>query len=182
MKKGNKIEPERSDEAEPVSTVERSGDRDETGRFLTGNSGGGRKKGSRSRINEKFLTKLEDIFDRRGDDALEKAVTANPMKFIQLVAGLLPARLEARLEGMIEHRRVGEFRSTDSIDDILELVAHEVGIEKAIKLAELLEVQPPDSLTGRQTLLPPKKEICPYPEGTTNYRDWYRRRYGVFPG
>ena len=41
----------------------------------------GRPKGSRSRINEKFLVKLEDIWDRRGDEMLEKAVTAEPMKF-----------------------------------------------------------------------------------------------------
>jgi hypothetical protein len=47
---------------------------------------------------------------------------------------------------MIEHHHVSEFGSTNSIDDILELVAQEAGVEKAIKLAELLEVEPPVSL------------------------------------
>jgi hypothetical protein len=111
--------------------------------FKPGQSGNpsGRPKGSRSRISEKFLTKLEDIFDRRGDDALEKAVTANPMKFIQLVAGLLPARLEARLEGMIEHRHVDEFDAANGINDILNLVAREAGIEGALILAKMFDVE-----------------------------------------
>jgi hypothetical protein len=157
--------------------------------FKPGQSGNpaGRPKGSRSRISEKFLTKLEDIFERRGDEALEKAVTANPMKFISMIAGLLPAQLEARMQALVEHRH--EFGNAESIADVLELVANEAGAEAALKLADAFGLE--DHLEfGRRdaefsdksamALLP--KEVCPFdPSDNGNYRDWHRRHYGRFP-
>ena len=50
----------------------------------------GRPKGSRGKLGESFLEKVNDIWQRRGDEALEKSVTAEPMQFCKMVKDLLP--------------------------------------------------------------------------------------------
>jgi hypothetical protein len=57
----------------------------------------GRPVGSRNRINEKFLTKLERICDEHGDAMMEKAALAEPMQFIKMWAGLQPTKVEAKM-------------------------------------------------------------------------------------
>jgi hypothetical protein len=68
--------------------------------FKPGQSGNpaGRPKGSRSRLNEKFLIKLERVCDKHGDAMMEKAAVAEPMQFLKMWAGLQPANVEARME------------------------------------------------------------------------------------
>jgi hypothetical protein len=154
-------------------------ERDETGRFLTGNNGGGRPRGARSKLSERFLNALQADFEQHGPDVIAKVRIEKPDVYLKVVANLMPARLEAQLEAKVEHHHVGEFGDANSIPEILELVAREAGHEAARTLAAMFGIE----FSGDQTLLPPKKaeEICPYPEGTANHRSWYHRRYGGFP-
>lgn len=64
-----------------------------TGRFLTGNNGGGRPKGSRNRLGEQFLDDLYALWETDGVAALKQARDEKPMEFVKMVAGLLPKEL-----------------------------------------------------------------------------------------
>lgn len=77
----------------------------DTGRFLTGNSGGGRPRGSRNKLGEKFLEDLQALWKEEGASILRDARKEKPMEFAKMVAGLLPGELLIRkepLSGMTE--------------------------------------------------------------------------------
>jgi hypothetical protein len=66
-------------------------DRDETtGRFLTGNSGGGRPKGSRNILAEEFLKDVLVEWESHGAVAVSDMREKNPGDFVKMVASLLP--------------------------------------------------------------------------------------------
>lgn len=69
----------------------------ETGRFLPGNTGfGGRPKGSRNKLGEKFLEDLQELWASDGKTVLREARAEKPMEFAKMVAGLLPSELLVR--------------------------------------------------------------------------------------
>lgn len=69
---------------------------DKSGRFLTGNSGGGRPKGSRNRLGEAFVQALHDDFQRHGIETIEKVRSERPHEYLKVVASLLPKQLEIK--------------------------------------------------------------------------------------
>lgn len=75
-----------SPEGEPAT-------RDSRGRFLTGNNGGGRKRGSRNRLTETFLAAIECDFAEHGPDALERLRRDDPAAYLRIIASLLPRDL-----------------------------------------------------------------------------------------
>jgi hypothetical protein len=68
--------------------------RDEHGRFLTGNSGGGRPKGSRNKLSEAFWNDLAQAWDEHGQAAMKTLATEEPAKFVQVAASLMPKELK----------------------------------------------------------------------------------------
>jgi hypothetical protein len=87
-------------EQEPDLTGSETGSKQVESWFKPGVSGNknGRPRGSRSRINEKFLGALERIWDEHGEDAMAKAALGEPMQFVKMVAGLLPSKVESSLQ------------------------------------------------------------------------------------
>ncbi len=72
--------------------------RDEhTGRFVTGNKGGGRQKGSRNKLGEQFVSDLYSEWRKSGVAALKHVAENDPTAFCKIVANILPARLEQTL-------------------------------------------------------------------------------------
>lgn len=67
--------------------------RDEKGRFLTGNSGGGRPKGARNRLTELFLSVIVADFAEHGADAIARLRTDDPATYLRLVGALVPREL-----------------------------------------------------------------------------------------
>jgi hypothetical protein len=67
-----------------------------TGRFLTGNSGGGRKRGARNRLSEAFLEDLQALWERQGEAVLERAARENPVAMTKIIAGILPREVLVR--------------------------------------------------------------------------------------
>jgi hypothetical protein len=61
-----------------------------TGRFLTGNNGGGRKPGSRAKLGEQFVSDLRDCWQKHGAQALERCALEEPAQFVRVMASLLP--------------------------------------------------------------------------------------------
>jgi hypothetical protein len=65
--------------------------KDEAGRFLTGNIGGGRPKGSRNKLGEAFLKALQEDFDAYGAEAITRTRESKPEVYVRVIAGLLPS-------------------------------------------------------------------------------------------
>ena len=82
-----------------TNTKQTSDGRDErTGRFLTGNNGGGRPKGSRNRLGEKFIEDAYAEWKKSGPAALETMAKTDPGGFVRVIAGILPAKLDVTIE------------------------------------------------------------------------------------
>jgi hypothetical protein len=79
-------------------TVTRAPARDGSGRFLTGNIGGGRPRGSRSKLTETFLATIARDFESNGADALEALRLEDPASYLRLVASLVPRGLVLQYE------------------------------------------------------------------------------------
>lgn len=75
------------DSAAPTSA------RDQLGRFLTGNNGGGRRKGSRNKLTERFLDAIADDFADHGAQAIARIRTDDPAAYLKIVRSLLPHEL-----------------------------------------------------------------------------------------
>ena len=74
---------------------ESGGERNETGRFITGNNGGpGRPKGARNKLSEAFLQTLADDFDANGKKVIEQVRAERPHDYLKVCASVMPKRLE----------------------------------------------------------------------------------------
>ena len=72
--------------------------RDRNGRFLTGNNGGGRPKGSRNKLGEKFIEDAYAEWQKSGPAALKTMAETDPGGFVRMIAGILPAKLDVTIE------------------------------------------------------------------------------------
>ena len=61
-----------------------------TGRFLAGNSGGGRKPGSRNKLSEAFIADVQASWEKHGAEVLERVVREDPGTYLRIIAGLMP--------------------------------------------------------------------------------------------
>lgn len=104
--------------------------RDSQGRFLTGNSGGGRRKGSRNKLTERFLDTIADDFAQHGADAIARVRMNDPISYLKIVGSLIPRELilqreeapainltEVTHEELVEY--IDERRRQQSIEGIL---------------------------------------------------------------
>jgi hypothetical protein len=65
----------------------------ETGRFVSGNIGGGRKKGSRNKLGEAFIDALYDDFNEHGVAAIKTVRDERPDQYLKVIASLLPKEM-----------------------------------------------------------------------------------------
>jgi hypothetical protein len=79
------------------SETQTNGRDPETGRFLTGNNGGGRPKGSRNKLGEQFLADLHAEWKKSGPAALKAMAENDPSGFVRVVANILPRELDFAL-------------------------------------------------------------------------------------
>lgn len=78
-----------------MTTSSSSADKDvKTGRFLSGNNGGGRPRGSRNLLTTEFLDDLRTAWAKHGSGALERCAIEDPTQFCRIVASLLPRQAE----------------------------------------------------------------------------------------
>ena len=68
--------------------------------FEKGNTYGGRPKGARTKLGEKFMQSCLDIFESDGEAALRQMVVRHPEKFCSMIAGILPKQLKAEVHDM----------------------------------------------------------------------------------
>lgn len=64
--------------------------KDEKGRFLSGNIGGGRPKGARAKLGEAFIEALRDDFEQHGVAAIQMVRAEKPDQYLKVIASLMP--------------------------------------------------------------------------------------------
>ncbi|RTE92763.1 hypothetical protein [Bradyrhizobium sp. LVM 105] len=83
-----------------------------TGRFLTGNSGGGRKPGARAKFSERFVADLAKLWDEQGEDILLRLARDDPAALLKVLASLMPKTIDLNANVGIDARNVLDaFRS-----------------------------------------------------------------------
>lgn len=75
---------------------------EKTGRFLTGNIGGGRKKGSRNKLGEEFLQDMLEAWQAQGKEVIARVIEERPQDFMKVVASLLPRDVNLNVNSMEE--------------------------------------------------------------------------------
>jgi len=89
-----------------------------TGRFLTGNNGGGRRVGSRNRLGEQFIADLRSDWEQHGPSVIEAVRTTDPSTYLRVVAGLLPREAQLDVNIGVDVRSFAEkFRSAVAMLD-----------------------------------------------------------------
>lgn len=68
--------------------------KDEKGRFVTGNIGGGRPKGARAKLGEAFLQAMQADFAQHGIAAVEAVRTEKPDQYLKVIASMLPKEID----------------------------------------------------------------------------------------
>jgi hypothetical protein len=98
----------------------------ETGRFVTGNVGGGRPKGSRGLLAEIFLDDLYQDWKERGAQAIQTVFETRPADYLKIVAmvvskcedlGLDNELRDAAVERFIEERRQQALKMIAKMDE-----------------------------------------------------------------
>jgi len=62
--------------------------------FVKGQPSGGRRQGARNRLTTKFLESLAKDFEEHGEGIIKIARVEEPMRYLQLVASVLPKEFE----------------------------------------------------------------------------------------
>jgi hypothetical protein len=102
--------------------------RDErTGRFLTGNIGGGRKVGSRNKLTTEFIDDLYAKWRKHGKDVLDRVIKDDPAAFLRTVAQILPKELDATL-----NVNVGLFAAAKDFHEAYSLALKHIGAQPAL--------------------------------------------------
>ena len=120
----------------PESKIESPApDRDEkSGRFLTGNNGGGRPRGSRNKLAGELIDALYQEFCQSGPEVIKKVATTDPTSFLRIVTGLLPR------EVVVAALHVSTKNALEELTDARDFAA-------AYKLArDMIGAEPPELL------------------------------------
>lgn len=75
---------------------------EKTGRFVSGNIGGGRPKGSRNKLGEAFLTDMLTDWEANGVAAIARVRDERPHEYLKVVASILPKELNIKVNELDE--------------------------------------------------------------------------------
>ena len=82
----------------------------ETGRFLTGNKGGGRPLGARNKLGEAFIEALHESFIEHGATAIQTVIDEKPEQYLKVIASLCPKDLNLTVNNDAENMSDDEIR------------------------------------------------------------------------
>jgi hypothetical protein len=112
-----------------MNTTRTLDQRDERGRFLTGNIGGGRPKGSRNRLGEKFIEDACEEWKKSGPAALATMAKTDPGGFVRVIAGILPTKLDVTIEQEL-------FAAATTFAEAFRIARRHIGAEDQLKAIE----------------------------------------------
>lgn len=91
--------------------------KDEKGRFVTGNIGGGRPKGSRNKLGEAFLDDMFEDWRENGKAAIIAVRTDKPDQYLKVVASILPKELNVNVnevDSLTDDELIERIRALDA--------------------------------------------------------------------
>jgi hypothetical protein len=100
-----------------------------TGRFLTGNNGGGRPKGSRNRLASEFIDALANDFSEHGASAIETVRKEKPDVYLRVVASILPSQLDVAISNVNIFAEV-DLSDAAEFNAAFELASKVIGVEQ----------------------------------------------------
>jgi len=106
-----------------------------TGRFVSGNIGGGRPKGSRNKLGEAFIQAMYSDFTEHGETVIETVRTEKPDQYLKVVASILPQQLNVRVSEFDE-------LTDDQIDQRINALARALQLETGTIAAAGREAAP----------------------------------------
>lgn len=101
---------------------------EKTGRFVSGNIGGGRGKGSRNKLGEAFIAALHDDFNEHGVTAIQAVRAERPHEYLKVIASLLPKELKVTTESELTDDQLDQRIRQLAAALSLELNGDEAGI------------------------------------------------------
>jgi hypothetical protein len=90
---------------------------DDKGRFVSGNIGGGRPKGSRNKLGEQFIQDLQADWEKHGVETLVKVREEKPDQYLKVVASILPKDLNVNInqtDDLTDEQLIQRIRSLDA--------------------------------------------------------------------
>ena len=106
-----------------------------TGRFVTGNIGGGRTKGARNKIGEAFLSDMLADWEQHGPNVIETVRMEKPDQYLKVVASILPQQLNVRVSEFDE-------LTEDQLDQRINAIARALQLEAGTIAAAGREAAP----------------------------------------
>jgi hypothetical protein len=93
--------PQEMDHLADVDVTDRNAMRcPETGKFIKGWKGGGRKKGSKDKLNQQVIGTMEKLWSQRGEEIMDHLADTKPEVLAGLIARLIPQSLaEEAIQG-----------------------------------------------------------------------------------
>jgi hypothetical protein len=73
---------------------------EKTGRFITGNSGGGRPHGWRNQLGEAFVASIYEDWQKHGPAAIAKVRETRPADYLKVIASILPKDLNMKVSAI----------------------------------------------------------------------------------
>lgn len=116
----------------PVPTANTLPVRDNKGRFLTGNTGGGRRKGSRNKLSEMFLNTIVEDFAEHGAATLERLRNEDPGLYLKMIAVLVPKSLIREYETKHDYTNLSE----EEVIELLEEARRKHIVEKMLEAVQ----------------------------------------------
>ena len=107
-----------ANELAPLAKLADAADQPERGpdgRFLTGNNGGKRPKGSRNKLSEVFLSALASDFQEHGAEAIETLRLTDPKAYLQIIA-VVTAKVPLAEVNVQNHTQVNQNRVMVVVD------------------------------------------------------------------
>jgi hypothetical protein len=108
-------------------------------------SRGGRRKGSRDRVETKMLEAIARDFEEHGEEAIRICRVERPNEYLKLVASLLPREVEATIDGNVEVTHQIEHIKRTIIDPKVVTVQQPV---RLLPKAPTLEPEPKADFNG----------------------------------
>jgi hypothetical protein len=115
----------------PTTTERDPGGRDPvSGRFKSGNIGGGRPRGARSKLGEQFTADLLQDWRQHGLEAIKQARLLDPVAYVSVVGRLLPKEVDVSLSG--------GFQDCNSVEEVLQAVLDGSDLRELLETLDLL--------------------------------------------
>lgn len=92
-------------------------EQDAKGRFVSGNIGGGRPKGSRNKLGEAFLDDMFADWEAHGKEAIARTRDEKPEQYLKVVASILPRELNVNVnevDSLTDDELIERIRALDA--------------------------------------------------------------------